>query len=43
MATGLAAGLAITVDGNQAPPLGGGVHHNVILDPDRLLAGNALE
>ena len=42
MKTGKAVGLAITVDGRQAPPLGGAVRPNVVLDPDRLLAGTAV-
>jgi len=43
MRTGKASVLAITVDGRAAPPIRGGVRLNVILDPDRLLAGNAAE
>ena len=42
MKTGKGAGLAITVDGKPTPPLGGAVRNNVLLDPDRLLAGTAL-
>ena len=38
-----AQGLAIVVDGRQTPPIGGAVHKNVVLDPDRLLAGTAVE
>jgi hypothetical protein len=43
MKTGKGAGLAITVDGRQTPPIGGAVRPNVVLDPDRLLAGTAVE
>jgi cytoskeleton protein RodZ len=43
MRTGKASVLAITVDGRAAPPIRGGVRLNVILDPERLLAGNAAE
>jgi cytoskeleton protein RodZ len=43
MKTGKGAGLAITVDGRPTPPLGGAVRNNVLLDPDRLLAGTALQ
>lgn len=39
--TGNAAALEVTVDGNPAPPLSGKVKHNVLLDPDRLMAGTA--
>jgi len=42
MKTGKGAGLAITVDGRQTPPIGGAVRPNVYLDPDRLLAGTAV-
>lgn len=42
MRTGKGAGLAITVDGRQTPPIGGAVRPNVLLDPDRLLAGTAV-
>lgn len=42
MKTGKGVGLAITVDGRQAPPIGGAVRSNISLDPDRLLAGTAL-
>ena len=42
MKTGKAAGLVVTVDGRQTPPLGGAVRPNVYLDPDRLLAGTAV-
>jgi cytoskeleton protein RodZ len=43
LTTGKGTGLAIMVDGRQTPPIGGAVHKNVILDPDRLLAGTAVE
>jgi cytoskeleton protein RodZ len=39
--TGNAAALDVTVDGNPVPPLSGTVMHNVLLDPDRLMAGTA--
>jgi cytoskeleton protein RodZ len=39
--TGNAAALDVTVDGNPVPPLSGKVKHNVLLDPDRLMAGTA--
>ncbi len=42
MKTGKGAGLVITVDGRQTPPIGGAVRPNVYLDPDRLLAGTAV-
>lgn len=42
MRTGKGIGLAITVDGRQTPPIGGAVRPNVLLDPDRLLAGTAV-
>jgi hypothetical protein len=42
MRTGSASGLAITVDGRAAPALRGGVQSNILLDPDRLLAGTAI-
>lgn len=42
MKTGKGVGLAITVDGRQTPPIGGAVRDNVLLDPDRLLAGTAV-
>jgi len=42
MRTGKGAGLAITVDGKPTPPIGGAVRPNVLLDPDRLLAGTAV-
>jgi cytoskeleton protein RodZ len=44
MRTGNAGGLAITVDGNPAPPIGpmGAVRRNVALDPLALMAGNAV-
>jgi cytoskeleton protein RodZ len=40
--TGNGSALAITVDGAQAPSLGGTIRRNVALDPDRLRAGTAL-
>jgi cytoskeleton protein RodZ len=43
LATGLGAGLAFTVDGQQTPPIGGAVRKNIILDPDRLASGTAIE
>jgi cytoskeleton protein RodZ len=43
MKTGNGSGLAVTVDGQQTPPIGGAVHDNVVLDPARLLAGSAVE
>jgi cytoskeleton protein RodZ len=43
LTTGKGTGLAIVVDGRQTPPIGGAVHKNVVLDPDRLLAGTAVE
>jgi cytoskeleton protein RodZ len=42
MRTGRGSGLAFTVDGRQTPPIGGMVRSNVVLDPDRLLAGTAV-
>jgi cytoskeleton protein RodZ len=42
MKTGKGAGLVITVDGRQTPPIGGAVRPNVSLDPERLLAGSAV-
>ncbi len=42
MKTGKGAGLVITVDGRQTPPIGGAVRPNVYLDPERLLAGTAV-
>jgi cytoskeleton protein RodZ len=43
LTTGKGTGLAITVDGRHTPAIGGAVHKSVILDPDRLLAGTAVE
>jgi cytoskeleton protein RodZ len=43
MKTGNGSGLAVTVDGQQTPPIGGAVHDDVVLDPARLLAGTAVE
>jgi cytoskeleton protein RodZ len=43
MKTGMGSGLVITVDGRQAPAIGGAVRPEVLLDPDRLLAGTAVE
>jgi len=40
--TGNGSGLDIEIDGKQAPALGGTVHHNVALDPGRLMAGTAI-
>ena len=42
MRTGSASGLAVTVDGRAAPALRGSVQSNILLDPDRLLAGTAI-
>jgi cytoskeleton protein RodZ len=42
MRTGHGAGLEILVDGRAVPPIGGAVRPNVVLDPNRLLAGNAV-
>jgi cytoskeleton protein RodZ len=42
MRTGHGAGLEILVDGRAAPAIGGAVRANVVLDPNRLLAGNAV-
>jgi cytoskeleton protein RodZ len=42
MRTGHGAGLEILVDGRAVPPIGGAVRGNVVLDPNRLLAGNAV-
>lgn len=42
MRTGHGAGLEILVDGRAVPPIGGAVRANVVLDPNRLLAGNAV-
>jgi cytoskeleton protein RodZ len=42
MRTGSASGLAITVDSRAAPALRGSVQSNILLDPDRLLAGTAI-
>jgi cytoskeleton protein RodZ len=39
--TGLATALAVTVDGRSVPPLRGGARTNILLDPERLLAGTA--
>lgn len=39
---GNASGLAVTVDGQDAPPLTGKVRHDVHLDPDQLKAGTAV-
>jgi cytoskeleton protein RodZ len=43
MKTGMGVGLVISVDGHQAPAIGGTVRSNVLLDPDRLMAGTAVE
>jgi cytoskeleton protein RodZ len=43
MKTGMGSGLVITVDGRQAPAIGGAVRPEVLLDPDRLLAGTAVQ
>jgi cytoskeleton protein RodZ len=43
LTTGKGTGLVFTVDGQQAPPIGGAFHKTVVLDPDRLLAGTAVE
>jgi cytoskeleton protein RodZ len=40
--TGKGTALAITVDGRAVPAIGGGVHSNVLLDTERLLAGTAV-
>ncbi len=42
MRTGHGAGLEILVDGRAVPPIGGAVRANVVLDPNRLVAGNAV-
>ncbi len=42
MRTGNGTGLAFTVDGRPSPPIGGAFHRNVVLEPDRLLAGTAV-
>ena len=42
MRTGHGAALEILVDGHAVPPIGGAVRPNVFLDPNRLLAGNAV-
>jgi cytoskeleton protein RodZ len=42
MRTGHGAGLEILVDGRAVPAIGGAVRANVVLDPNRLLAGNAV-
>ena len=39
---GNAGGLAVTVDGQDAPPLTGKVRHDIHLDPDQLKAGTAV-
>ncbi|MGH6973158.1 MAG: RodZ domain-containing protein [Stellaceae bacterium] len=39
---GNASGLAVTVDGQDAPPLTGKVRHDIRLDPDQLKAGTAV-
>ena len=39
---GNASGLAVTVDGQDAPPLTGKVRHDIHLDPDQLKAGTAV-
>ena len=39
---GNASGLAVAVDGQDAPPLTGKVRHNIRLDPDQLKAGTAV-
>jgi cytoskeleton protein RodZ len=41
MRTGNAAGLDIRVDGRKVPPIQGTVRHQILLDPNRLLAGTA--
>lgn len=41
-AAGNASGLAMVVDGRDAPALTGRVHHNIRLDPDQLMAGTAV-
>jgi cytoskeleton protein RodZ len=43
MKTGMGSGLVITVDGRPAPAIGGAVRPDVLLDPDRLLAGTAVQ
>jgi cytoskeleton protein RodZ len=43
MKTGMGSGLVFTVDGRQAPAIGGAVRPEVLLDPARLLAGTALQ
>ena len=42
MRTGHGAALEILVDGQAAPAIGGAVRPNVVLDPNRLLAGTAV-
>ena len=42
LATGNAAVLDITVDGRKAPVISGTIRHEILLDPDRLLAGTAI-
>lgn len=39
---GNAGGLAVTVDGQDVPPLSGKVRHDIRLDPDQLKAGTAV-
>lgn len=39
---GNASGLAVTVDGQDVPPLTGKVRHDIRLDPDQLKAGTAV-
>jgi cytoskeleton protein RodZ len=43
MKTGMGSGLVVTVDGRQAPAIGGAVRPEVLLDPDRLVAGTAVQ
>jgi cytoskeleton protein RodZ len=40
--TGNAGALSITVDGHPAPAVGGRLRRNVLLDPERLMAGTAV-
>jgi cytoskeleton protein RodZ len=44
MMTGNAGGIEVMVDGRTAPPLGasGSVKRNIVMDPDRLMAGTAV-